>query len=69
MASESIAHLASWAIDSEPIRARGIIVKYTLGTKGFSRMQQEFSVSAESRHIFGRTGNRARNVCGTQGTT
>jgi len=31
MASESIAHLAfglSWAIDSEPIRARGIIVNY-----------------------------------------
>ena len=26
MASESIAHSASWAIDSEPIRARGIIV-------------------------------------------
>ena len=26
MASESIAHEASWAIDSEPIRARGIIV-------------------------------------------
>ena len=28
MASESIAHSASWAIDSEPIWARGIIVKY-----------------------------------------
>ena len=27
MASES---MASWAIDSEPIRARGIIVKYFL---------------------------------------
>ena len=31
MGSESIAHSASWAIDSEPIRALGvIIVKYTL---------------------------------------
>ena len=31
MASESIAHSAfgSWAVDSEPIRARGIIVKYS----------------------------------------
>ena len=29
MASESIAHSASWAIDSEPIQALGIIVKYT----------------------------------------
>ena len=28
MASESIAHSALWAIDLEPIRARGIIVKY-----------------------------------------
>ena len=28
MASESIAREASWAIDSEPIRARGIIVDY-----------------------------------------
>ena len=30
MASESIAHVASasWAIDSEPIRVRGMIVKY-----------------------------------------
>ena len=28
MASESIAHSASWAIDSEPIQALGIIVKY-----------------------------------------
>ena len=32
MASESIAHKAEWAIDSEPIRARGIIVKYILHT-------------------------------------
>ena len=32
MASESIAirPSASWAIDSEPIRARGIIVDYTM---------------------------------------
>ena len=29
MASESIAHSAFGLIDSEPIRARGIIVKYT----------------------------------------
>ena len=29
MASESIAHSASWAIDSEPVRARGIIVTYS----------------------------------------
>ena len=33
MDSEAIAHsafgLTIWAIDSEPIRARGIIVKYT----------------------------------------
>ena len=33
MASESIAHSASWAIDSEPTRARGIIVKYQLARK------------------------------------
>ena len=34
MASESIAHsvFASWVIDSEPIRARGIIVEYKLYT-------------------------------------
>ena len=30
MASEPIAHSASWAIDSEPIRARGIIVNDNL---------------------------------------
>ena len=29
MASELIAHSALWAIDSEPIRAQGIIVKDT----------------------------------------
>ena len=28
MAPESIAHEASWAIDSESIQARGIIVNY-----------------------------------------
>ena len=42
MASESIAHLASWAIDSEPIRARGIIVKYTLVPKGFLECGRNF---------------------------
>ena len=40
MGSESIAHsaLASWAIDSEPMRARGIIVNYSSaeGTRGTS---------------------------------
>ena len=53
----------------------------TLGTRGFSRVQREFSVLAEGRHIFGRrpkpraghykdlteNGNRARKVSGTQG--
>ena len=29
MASEPMAHSASWAIDSEPVRAQEIIVKYT----------------------------------------
>ena len=29
MASESIAHSALWATDSEPSQARGIIVKYS----------------------------------------
>ena len=29
----------------------------TLGTRGFSRMQREFSVLAEGRHIFGRRPN------------
>ena len=47
--------------------------KCTLGTRDFSRVQREFSVLAEGRHIFGRrpnseTGNRARKVSGTQGT-
>ena len=37
MASESIAHSASWAIDSEPIRARGIIVRYYV----FEQSQKE----------------------------
>ena len=33
-------------------------------------MQREFSVLAKGRHIFGReTGNRARKVSGTQGTS
>ena len=29
----------------------------TLGTRGFSRVQREFSVLAEGRHIFGRRPN------------
>ena len=54
--------------------------KATLGTRGFSRVQREFLVLAEGRHIFGRrpnsraaskdlteSGNRARKVSGTQG--
>ena len=47
----------------------------TLGTRGFSRVRREFSVSAKGRHSFGRykdlteTGNRARKVSGTQGRT
>ena len=43
----------------------------TLGTRGFSRVQREFSVLAEGRHIFKdltETGNRARKVSGTQGS-
>ena len=32
-------------------------LRYTLGTRGFSRMQWEFSVLAEGRHIFGRRPN------------
>ena len=57
------------------------MVSITLGTRGFSRVQREFFVWAEGRHIFGRrprpraghykdlteTGNRARKVSGTQG--
>ena len=35
MASESIAREASWAIDSEPIRARGIIVKEPIKLMGY----------------------------------
>ena len=31
-----------------------IIVLYTLGTRGFSRVRREFSVLAEGRHVFGR---------------
>ena len=51
----------------------------TLGTRGFSRVRREFSVLAEGQHIFGvgrsreknltETGNRAKNVSGTQGTS
>ena len=56
----------------------------TLGTRGFSRVRREFSVLAEGQHIFGvgrshgrrdheknltETGNRARKVSGTQGTS
>ena len=37
----------------------------TLGTRGFSRVQGEFSVLAERRSH----GNRARKVSGTQGTS
>ena len=35
MASESITHsgLASWTIESEPIRVRGIIIKYSVGDR------------------------------------
>ena len=49
----------------------------TLGTRGFSRVRQEFSVLAQDRQIFGRRpkpgdkdlteiGNRVRKVSGTQ---
>ena len=58
------------------------VVNLTLDTRGFSRVQREFSVLAEGRHIFaeatsGEAGhykdltekeNRARKVSGTQGT-
>ena len=58
--------------------------RFTLGTRGFSRVRREFSVLAKGRHIFGcrpkpraaghykdltETGNRARQVSGTQGTS
>ena len=42
MASESIAHEASWAIDSQPIRARGIIAKWT---KALDQSAREDSLS------------------------
>ena len=53
MASESIAHSAkvstSWAsaIDSEPIRAQGIIVKYTVLGSPFSKLN--YSGSSHKR--------------------
>ena len=60
------------------------LFRFTLGTRGFSRVRREFSVLAKGRHIFGcrpkpraaghykdltETGNRTRQVSGTQGTS
>ena len=39
----------------------------TLGTRGFSHVRRESSVSAEGRHVLTETGNRARKVSGNQG--
>ena len=56
MASESIAHSASWAIDSEPIRARGITVKYPLLPANVNRYvtyrHWRFDVSAVNEVTF-----------------
>ena len=49
--------------------SRRIPGPFTLGTRGFSRVQREFSVLAEGRHIFGHRPKprAARKVSGTQG--
>ena len=36
------------------IIVRGVKVNTTLGTRGFSRVRREFSVSAEDKHFFSR---------------
>ena len=52
----------SWLVNSIGRALR--LYRSTLGTRGFSRVRQEFSVLAEGRHIFAYL---ARKVSGTQG--
>ena len=48
---------ADWVVSKDAITNycfRTLFFYFTLGTRGFSRVQREFSVLAEGRHIFGR---------------
>ena len=48
---------------------RGLSI-LTLGTRGFSRVRRKFSKAARDHYKdLTETGNRARKVCGTQGTS